>query len=182
MTSHGAEQIVHEYQIFREVFSRVAESRGLSFSRAERGIVNASIDHAVREAVKEFSAMHGTMRQRVAASLSHDMRNPLSVIVNGAQVLTLGTSAEKGRGLAGRILDSGRRLGEMIEELLDVLSSQQGKTDQLGEFLVVASDDGQAKAKVKRYLQARGMPEAAGAQVYTVDVGNARIAELDTIY
>ncbi|USX15325.1 hypothetical protein NHH88_05930 [Oxalobacteraceae bacterium OTU3CAMAD1] len=57
------------------------------------------------------------------------------------------------------------------------------ETDQLGEFLVVvAADDGQAKVKVKRHLLALGMPEAAGAQVYTMDVGNARMAELDTIY
>ena len=59
---------------------------------------------------------------------------------------------------------------------------KEKETDQLGEFLVVAADDGQAKAKVKRYLQALGMSEAVGAQVYTVDVGNARMAELDTIY
>ncbi len=56
------------------------------------------------------------------------------------------------------------------------------KTDQLGEFLVVAVDESHAKAKVKQYLKALGMAEAARAQVYTVDVGNARMAELDTIY
>lgn len=59
---------------------------------------------------------------------------------------------------------------------------KEKETDQLGQFLVVAVNDRQAKAKVKRYLQTLGMPEAVGAQVYTVDVGNARMAELETIY
>ena len=56
------------------------------------------------------------------------------------------------------------------------------ETDQLGEFLVVAIDDSEAKAKVKQHLKGLGMAEAARAQIYTVDVGNARMAELDTIY
>ena len=128
MTSYGPDQIIQEYQIFRDVFSRVADAQGVTLSRAEWGIVNTSIDCAVREAVKKFTAMHDSMRQRVAASLSHDMRNPLSVIVNGAHVLTLGPPAEKAQGLAGKILDSGRRLSGMIEELLDVLSFHKGET------------------------------------------------------
>lgn len=54
--------------------------------------------------------------------------------------------------------------------------------ERLGEFLVVAVSDSEAKAKLRRHLKALGMTEAARAQVYTVDVGNTRMAELDTIY
>jgi signal transduction histidine kinase len=128
MTAYGPEQIIHEYQIFRDVFSRVMDANDIPLTRAEWRIVNGSIDCAVREAVKTFTSMHDTFRNRVAASLSHDMRNPLSVIVNGAHVLTLGPAPEKAPGIARKILDNGRRLGTMIEELLDALSFHRGET------------------------------------------------------
>jgi len=53
---------------------------------------------------------------------------------------------------------------------------------QLGEFLVVAFDDGQAREKVKLVLLERGQKEAARGHVYTVDVGNARMGDLEVIY
>ena len=53
--------------------------------------------------------------------------------------------------------------------------------EQIGEFLVVAANDSQARRKVKQHLHAIGMAEAARGQVITVDIGNARM-ELDVIY
>jgi signal transduction histidine kinase len=127
MTSYGAEQIIHEYQLFRDAFFRVAEEREISLSRAERAVVTGSIDCAVRESVKKFTSMHDTFRHRVAASLSHDMRNPLSVVVSAAQLLTMAPHSEKAPVFARKILDNGRRLGAMIEELLEALSFNRGQ-------------------------------------------------------
>lgn len=59
---------------------------------------------------------------------------------------------------------------------------REQESEQLGEFLVVAFDDGQAREKVKLVLLARGQEEAARGQVYTVDVGNARMGDLEVIY
>ena len=127
MTSYGPEQIIHEYQLFRDAFYRVADERGVVLSRAEWAVVTSSIDSAVRESVKKFTSMHDTFRHRVAASLSHDMRNPLSVVVSAAHVLLLSPQSEKAPQFAKRILDNGKRLGSMIEELLEALSFQRGQ-------------------------------------------------------
>ncbi|NVM80065.1 uncharacterized protein (DUF4415 family) [Duganella sp. SG902] len=59
---------------------------------------------------------------------------------------------------------------------------REKETEQLGEFLVVATDDGQAREKVKHHLLEHGQAEAARGYVYTVDVGNARMADLEVIY
>lgn len=56
------------------------------------------------------------------------------------------------------------------------------ETERLGEFLVVAVDAGAAREKLKHHLQERGMVEAARGKVYTVDVGNARMSDLEVIY
>jgi signal transduction histidine kinase len=127
MTSYGPEQIIHEYQLFRDAFHRVADERGVALSRAEWSVVTSSIDSAVRESVKKFTSMHDSFRHRVAASLSHDMRNPLSVVVSAAHVLQLAPQSDKTPVLAKRILDNGKRLGSMIEELLEALSFQRGQ-------------------------------------------------------
>lgn len=60
--------------------------------------------------------------------------------------------------------------------------NRERETEQLGEFLVVAADEGQAEEKVKRYLMQLGREEEARGQVVTVDVGNARMADLEIIY
>ncbi|NGZ84908.1 sensor histidine kinase [Duganella aceris] len=127
MTSYSAEQIIHEYQLFRDVFFRIAEERGIPLSGEERAVVIRSIDSAVRESVQKFTSMHDTFRHRVAASLSHDMRNPLSVVVSAAQLLTMAPHSEKAPIFARKILDNGRRLGAMIEELLEALSFNKGQ-------------------------------------------------------
>jgi signal transduction histidine kinase len=127
MTSYGPEQIIHEYQLFRDAFYRVADERGVVLSRMEWAVVTSSIDSAVRESVKKFTSMHDSFRHRVAASLSHDMRNPLSVVVSAAHVLLLAPQSEKAPVFAKRILDNGKRLGSMIEELLEALSFQRGQ-------------------------------------------------------
>jgi len=127
MTSYSAEQIIHEYQLFRDVFFRIAEERDIALSGAERAVVVRSIDSAVRESVQKFTTMHDTFRHRVAASLSHDMRNPLSVVVSAAQLLTMAPHSEKAPIFARKILDNGRRLGAMIEELLEALSFNRGQ-------------------------------------------------------
>jgi signal transduction histidine kinase len=127
MTSYEPEQIVHEYQLFRDAFSSVADERGVTLSRAEWAIVNSSIDSAVRESIKQFTAMHDSFRHKMAASLSHDMRNPLSVVVSAAHILTIGPAPERIPVIAQKILDNGKRLGTMIEELLDALSFTRGE-------------------------------------------------------
>ncbi len=128
MTAYEPDQIIQEYQLFRDAFSRVADQQGVTLTRAEWGIVNSSIDNAVRESVRKFTEMHGAFRRKIAASLSHDMRNPLSVMVSAAYTLSIGTT-ESGRVpvVAKRILDNGQRLSGMIEELLDALSLNSGE-------------------------------------------------------
>ena len=123
MTSYGPEQVIHEYQLFREAFLHVLGQHGLQLDHAQRAVFHASLDRAMREAVRNFTQVHQSLRHRTAAALSHDMRGPLSVITNGAQVLRLRADTnEQLRETATRILENGQRLNGMVEELLEALS------------------------------------------------------------
>lgn len=127
LTSFSPDQVVHEYQIFREVVARIAQREGIAMDQSEWMVLNASIDSAIREAVKEFTAMHEAFRHRLAGSLSHDMRNPLSVLMGSAQLLGASTNDARRPELVKKIMDNGARLDTMIEKLLNALSFRQGQ-------------------------------------------------------
>jgi signal transduction histidine kinase len=120
-TDYQAVEIVYEYQLLRDVLLDVAQEHGIQFTDEERRIIGSSFDQAIRDAIEEFTALQRSFRQRVAASLTHDMRSPLSVIISGAELL-LATNPGKGEKIARKILDNGLRLERMFQEQLDALS------------------------------------------------------------
>ena len=80
MTNYGPEQVIQEYQIFRDCFAAVAQESGITLRSKDWQVINESIDVGIRESIREFTSMHEGFRRRIAAGLSHDMRNPLAVI------------------------------------------------------------------------------------------------------
>jgi signal transduction histidine kinase len=75
----------------------------------------------VRERERLLTETRETLRlnEMFTAALSHDLRTPLGAIVAGASLLT-GSDQERERKVAERILSSGRRMTEMIDQLLDL--------------------------------------------------------------
>ncbi|MDN2700767.1 HAMP domain-containing sensor histidine kinase [Janthinobacterium sp. SUN100] len=127
MTNYGPEQVIQEYQIFRDCFAATAHESGITLRSKDWQVINKSIDVGIRESIREFTSMHESFRRRVAAGLSHDMRNPLAVISTSAQLLFRPTDAERVVLLAHKIVEHSKRLDSMIEELLDGLSYHQGQ-------------------------------------------------------
>lgn len=62
----------------------------------------------------------------MAAALSHDMRTPLAIIFNGAQLLSITPNLELARRAATKIESNAVRLTEMVGDLLDALTFQGG--------------------------------------------------------
>ena len=129
-TDYQAVEIVHEYQLLRDTLLDVAQDHGIRFEREELHIIDSSFDQAIRDAIEEFTALQRSFRQRVAASLTHDMRSPLSVIISGAELL-LATNPGKGEKIARKILDNGLRLERMFQEQLDALSQTNAQAAPL---------------------------------------------------
>lgn len=127
MTNYGPEQVIHEYQILKEALLLVARQHGVHLGAAELDTVERSINAAVRESVREFSAMHEGLRARLAATLSHDMRTPLAVIISGAELVALHPDPAVVAVAARKIAANGRRLDDMIGDLLDALTVERGE-------------------------------------------------------
>ncbi len=125
MTRFGPDQIVHEYQILRECIACEAAGR-VPLTHADWAIIDMSINAAVRDAVREFASIQEELRRKLAAALSHDMRTPLGVVLNGAELVGVAPDLEVARRAAGKIAASAERLGQMMAELLDALIFQGG--------------------------------------------------------
>jgi len=128
MTSFGPDQVIHEYQILRESIATVAAGK-IHLTPGDWAIIDRSINSAVREAVREFVSTQDDLRRKLAAALSHDMRTPLGVILNGAELVQIAHDPAMAKRAGAKIAASAMRLKDMMEELLDALTSKGG--DQL---------------------------------------------------
>ncbi|WP_343729264.1 HAMP domain-containing sensor histidine kinase [Duganella sp.] len=128
MTPFRADQIIHEYQLFRDAIGTVAQRNGLQFTADEWQIVVRSVDVGMREAVREYALIQESIRERLAATLSHDMRNPLSLITAGAQLIALVPDLPAACRTAEKIQHGAARLEHMLIQLVDALTFDRGVT------------------------------------------------------
>lgn len=121
MTGFGPDQIVHEYQILRETIAVVAAGN-VDLSADDWRVIDASINAAIMEAVRAFMEMHRAARRQWSATLSHDMRTPLDIIANGAELIGLTLDLHAAKRAGARIKANAQRLSAMMDELLDSLT------------------------------------------------------------
>lgn len=78
------------------------------------------------------------LNEMYMAVLSHDLRSPLTAILTAAMVIQRDPGSDRTQALAAQVQSSGRRMGRMIEDLLDVARIRQagGMPVQLGACLL----------------------------------------------
>ena len=93
---------------------------------------------------------------RLAASIAHEVRNPLSAISNAAQLLRESTDAEdkESRRLLEIIMDHGKRVNEIVENITQL--SRRDRTSRERTPLLSWAHD-----FVAQYCQGAGTPEEA---------------------
>ena len=119
MTDYAPHDLIHEFQIFREVLFSILKARGLQLSQRDGEVIGHSIEEATRESLSGFSEATKEVTEGFIASLSHDLRNPLHVANATAQLIQLKTPDPVIASMAKRI---SRKIGEtdaMIQTLLD---------------------------------------------------------------
>jgi signal transduction histidine kinase len=90
---------------------------------------NEAIDQAIAESLGRFTQDIDHTRERFLAILGHDLRTPLGAIIMSAQfILESGGLVEPFRGLVDRIEKSGRRMNQMVDDLLDFSRTRLGDT------------------------------------------------------
>jgi len=69
------------------------------------------------------------MNEVFVAVLGHDLRNPLSAVITGAELVTQLSEDDRVRKVSSRIRSSGDRMARMIEQLLDVARIRSGRLE-----------------------------------------------------
>ena len=126
LTDYDAEAILTEFQLFRGVLFDVLDAHEVTLTGPERRALHITIDMAVRESVRAFVVAANALRERFAGALAHDLRQPVSNVTMGAQLILRLDPPPAIADWAGRILRNGERMATMLGELLDALAIQSG--------------------------------------------------------
>ncbi|MBB3219526.1 sensor histidine kinase [Pseudoduganella umbonata] len=119
MTDYKPPDLLHEFQIFREVIFSVARTEGLFLSKHDAEVIGCSIEEAARESISGFDEADREKSVGFIATLSHDLRNPLNVANASAQLIQLKSSDPGVVDLAKRVCRKIAEADGMIQTLLD---------------------------------------------------------------
>jgi signal transduction histidine kinase len=123
------EQLVAEYQALRAAVLRLWLGDAQHFDAgASDDIVrfNEAIDQAVAESVAFYTAEVDRWRHVFLGVLGHDLRGPLNAILLTAEVLSRMTTMEPLTRYTVRLVQSGKRMKTLLDDLLDFSRASLG--------------------------------------------------------
>jgi signal transduction histidine kinase len=126
LSAYDVETILAEFQLFRSVLFDMLDAHEVALTGPERRALHLTIDMAVRESVRAFVTAADSLRERFAGALAHDLRQPVSNVTMGAQLILRLDPPPAIADWAGRILKNGERMSAMLKDLLDALALQSG--------------------------------------------------------
>jgi len=110
--------------------SRVLHANDPSKRRVIGMIVNLSRWKALEgelRAAKESAEAHSTAKSQFLANMSHEIRTPLNGVLGMAQALDAGELSPPQKEKVGVILDSGKSLMALLNDVLDLTKIEAGK-------------------------------------------------------
>jgi signal transduction histidine kinase len=121
-------QVVSEFPILRSSVVRLWLQSQRSTSAADLESLirfDEAIDRALTESASEFMDQVDRSRSTLLGILGHDLRDPLSTVISGGQLLLEGGLDEAMRqDIVERIVATGERMHHLVGDLLDATRSQ----------------------------------------------------------
>lgn len=125
--SYELTEVIFEYHILREIIFQVLENEA-PLAAVQRDIILDSIEQAVNDAAVEFSEVHTDIQQKFVNTLTHDLKNPITVAkMNAEMILRQAGTPPTLFKFVDRIVGSLNRLQAMIHDLLDVSRIRNGE-------------------------------------------------------
>lgn len=151
------DELIHEFIVLRHEIGAVAAESGISMTSTE-GVLADLIDAAIAESVRAYVDARDYELRRMQAEnigfLTHELRNPLAVAVQAAQLIRQQGTPEQARALDA--LDrSHRRLLELIDSVLEAERLVAGKVEprivevREGDILELATEAARKVARDK---------------------------------
>ncbi|MGZ3696432.1 MAG: sensor histidine kinase, partial [Bdellovibrionota bacterium] len=125
---YSMEELIMEYRILRQVIIQTLEGL-VDLTTTEREIITDLTEQAVNDAAVEFAKVQKKVSEEFTATLSHDLRTPMTAAKMSAQIIFRDPAiSEVSRKNAARIINGLGRMDSMIQDLLD---SERVKAGQL---------------------------------------------------
>lgn len=126
------EQMVAEFRALRASVVRLWTDTHGQAGRSELDELirfNEAIDQAIGESLTRYTHSIGQTKERFLAILGHDLGTPIGAILMSAQFMAdTGDRSEQDLKLVKTIERSGRRMKEMVSDLLDFARTRFGDT------------------------------------------------------
>jgi signal transduction histidine kinase/ActR/RegA family two-component response regulator len=122
--SLGVERTAAQGHDHTVAVSGSAEVRGLA-TEVNALIASVNAQEAVRRA-KEEAERANEAKTRFLSHMSHEFRTPLAAILGFAELLNTAAVDEKQRSWSGYVLDGGRHLLQLVNELLEISRIESG--------------------------------------------------------
>jgi signal transduction histidine kinase len=106
--------------LFKPIDPHVLRHKADVFFQLYRQRQQLSLEVKERERLLEETRETLRLNEMFTAALSHDLRTPLNAVIAGAALIGQSAGDAMNKRVADRILSSGRRMTEMIEQLLDL--------------------------------------------------------------
>jgi signal transduction histidine kinase len=127
--TYTMDQMIFEYHILRQVVCDVLEE-DVPLTTVEREVIVCVVEQAVNDAATQFSETLRLIQERLAATLTHDLRGPITAAKINAQLLMKRVEKvdPKTFDSANRIVSNMDRLDSMIRDLLDASLVRAGES------------------------------------------------------
>ncbi len=122
------DQMISEYHILRQVICDALEEEA-PLTPVEREVIVCAVEQAVNDAATQFSETLRLIQERLAATLTHDLRGPITVAKMNAQMIMKRVSDVDPTTVASanRIVNNMDRLDSMTHDLLDASMVRAGE-------------------------------------------------------
>ncbi len=125
MTEFNPSSVIQEFRILRKVLFRELKQVG-PLEEESAHMIHNFIDESIQASATAFSLVQSRLREHVLATLTHDMRSPLTSATLAADIILRKSDDELIRKQARKIRLSNRRIDGMIHDLLNTTMLRSG--------------------------------------------------------
>lgn len=126
LTDFNLTSLIQELCILRDVILKLLYDKDESPDEEDRVIIYQFIDKIIQDSATSFSLIQADLREQVMATLTHDMRSPLTAATLGADMILRKSKDESILAFAKKIKLNHQRIDGMIQDLLNTTLLRSG--------------------------------------------------------
>jgi signal transduction histidine kinase len=126
MTEFRQDAVIQEFRLLRKVIIEVLNENKVPYDQVSTNLIHAFIDECIQASTTAFSLVQATLREHVIATLTHDMRNPLTVATLATDTIIRKSQDPEIIKHAQKIKRSHRSIDGLIHDLLNTTLLKAG--------------------------------------------------------